>query len=366
MDWKQHAGLLWMQSRLLNRPDNRLVETCGPSDALTSRKPEIRCIVLEMAPAFSRIIVAAVCLGIFASAGFAATADAPRPAGPRVVVDWKERVANYIETHGPKILSAILILVAGFFVARWAGKLVQSWLGRKELQLEPPVQMLMVRLLRLLVLIFSLVIAAGTAGMDVTALVASIGVAGVGLGLATQGVLSNIVAGLTIIFTKPFRVGEYIEMLGTHGQVVSIELFSTTLIHSDRSRVVIPNRKIVGEILHNYGTMRQLDLSVGIGYGMDPQEAVAVVREILSRNPRVLKEPAPAVGITALADSSVNIAVKPWVTVADFGAAAAEINQAILLEFRSRRIEIPFPQREIRLLNPENLPAESLVNSGRE
>src|SRR5437764_11977397 len=92
--------------------------------------------------------------------------------------------------------------------------------------------------------------------------IASIGVAGVGVGLATQGVLSNVVAGLTIIFTKPFRVGEYIEILGEHGQVTAIELFSTTLLHPDRSRVVIPNRRIVGDVLHNYGPVRQLDLSV--------------------------------------------------------------------------------------------------------
>jgi len=271
--------------------------------------------------------------------------------GIKVPVDLKDRLANYVEKHGPALFGAILILVAGFFVARWVGKLAMHWLSRKELQLEPPVRMLIVRLLRLLVVVFALVIAAGTAGVDVTALVASIGVAGLGVGLAMQGVLSNVVAGLTIIFTKPFRVGEYIEMLGTHGQVASIELFSTTLLHPDRSRIVIPNRKIVGEILHNYGTVRQLDVSVGVSYGTNVNEALATVREILSRNPRVLKEPAPAVGVTVLGDSSVNLAVKPWVSVGDFGAAVAEINQAILEEFRLRRIEIPFPQREIRLLN---------------
>jgi len=266
-------------------------------------------------------------------------------------MDWKNRVPDYVEKHGPALLSAILIMAAGFIVARWVGKLAMRWLMRKDL--EPPVRMLIVRLMKLLVFVFSLVIAAGTAGVDVTALVASIGVAGVGVGLATQGVLSNIVAGLTIIFTKPFRVGEYIEMLGTHGQVTAIELFSTTLLHSDRSRVIIPNRKIVGEILHNYGTVRQLDLSVGVAYGTNLNQALTAVREILSRNPRVLKDPVAAVGVTTLGDSAINIAVKPWVAVNDFGAAAAEINLAIVEEFKTKRIDIPFPQREIRLLNAE-------------
>src|ERR1051326_8687296 len=109
-----------------------------------------------------------------------------------------------------------------------------------------------------------------------------------------QGVLSNLFAGLMIIFTKPFRVGQYVELLGVQGQVEMIELFSTKLLHGDRSRVVIPNRKIIGEILHNFGAVRQLELNVGVAYDTNLQEAMAVVREILRNNPRVLKEPEPA------------------------------------------------------------------------
>ena len=199
-------------------------------------------------------------------------------------MEWKDRVANYIEKHGPALVGAMMILVVGFFISRWVGKLAMRGLGKKELQLEPPVQMLIVRLIRLLIIIFALVIAGGTAGVDVTAMVASIGVAGLGIGLAMQGVLSNVVAGLTIIFTKPFRVGEYIELLEIHGQVAAIEIFSTTLLHPDRSRVVIPNRKIVGEILHNYGTIRQLDLSAGVSYETDLTRAMSVIREVLSES----------------------------------------------------------------------------------
>jgi len=134
------------------------------------------------------------------------------------------------------------------------------------------------------------------------------------------------------------------------GQVTTIELFSTTLLHSDKSRVVIPNRKIVGEILHNYGSVRQLNLSVGIAYNADVDRALAVVREILGANARVLKDPQPVVGIEALADSSITIGIFPWVSVPDYGAAQLEIYQAILEQFRARGIEIPFPQREVRLL----------------
>jgi small conductance mechanosensitive channel len=193
--------------------------------------------------------------------------------------------------------------------------------------------------------------ALGTAGMDVTAMIAGISVAGVGVGLAMQGVLGNLFAGLTIIFTKPFRVNEYIEILSVQGQVTQIELLSTTLLHADRSRIVIPNRKIVGEILHNYGTIRQLELKVGVAYGTNLSDALLVISQILKANARVLKELEPVVGISNLGNSSIDIAVKPWVGVADFGPASAEIYQAIASQFRERKIEIPFPQREVRLLN---------------
>jgi small conductance mechanosensitive channel len=117
---------------------------------------------------------------------------------------------------------------------------------------------------------------------------------------------------------------------------------------------VIPNKKIVGEILHNYGTIRQLNLSVGVAYGSDLNAVLSLLREIVSTNPRVLKNPAPAVGITTLSDSAINIAVKPWTSVPDYGAAQAEIYQAIIDRFRAQQIEIPFPQREVRLLQNDN------------
>lgn len=262
---------------------------------------------------------------------------------------WKDKLIEYVIAHGGQLVSAVIIVIVGFILASWIGKLTGRWLNRKAM--EPPVRMLVVRIITLLVFAMALVAALGTAGMDVTALIAGIGVAGLGVGLALQGVLSNLVAGLTVIFTKPFRVGEYIELVGVQGQVQTIELFSTTLIHPDLSRVVIPNRKIVGEILHNYGTIRQLDLSVNVAYGTNINNAVAVVRGVLEKNPRVLKDPMPGVGITMLANSSIQIAIKPWTAVTDGVPAQAEIYQAVVEQFRAGKIEIPFPQREVRMLN---------------
>jgi small conductance mechanosensitive channel len=266
--------------------------------------------------------------------------------------DIRRTVFTFLTQYGFQIVGAVIILIVGVVVARWLGRIADQWLQKKSL--EPPIRMLAVKVLRLLVFALAAVLALEKCGVPIAPMVAGIGVVGVGIGLAMQHVLGNLVAGLTIIFTKPFRVGEYVEIVGVHGQVETVQIFTTTLIHPDQSRIVIPNRKIVGEILHNYGTVRQLDLSVGVSYDTDIKEAVALVREILDRNPRVMKQPQAGVGVTALGDSSVTIAVRPWTTVSDYGPACGEINQAILEQFRARHIEIPFPQREIRVISKGN------------
>ena len=264
------------------------------------------------------------------------------------VAQIKNTLIDLSIRFGPKLLVALTILGVGFFVGRWLGGMTDRMLER--LHLDLPVRQLLVRVVRILVLGLFLIMALQNLGVELLPLIAGIGIAGAGIALAMQGVLSNIVAGLTIIFTRPFRVGEYVSMAGEEGQVALIGVFNTTLTHPDLSRVVIPNRKIVGEILHNYGTIRQVDIMVGVSYGTDLNGAIGVIQDLLHNNPRVLKDPSPMIQVLMLADSSVNIGVKPWVSVFDYGAAFGEINKAIVEAFRARDIIIPFPQREVRLL----------------
>jgi len=251
--------------------------------------------------------------------------------------------------YGLQILGAIAIFAIGLILAKWAGNFAYRSLLRQEM--EPPIRMLLVRVVKILVLVFTLVVALDQFGVQVAPLIAGIGVAGIGIGIALQGVLRNVMAGLSIIFTKPYRVGEYIDIVGVYGQVTTIDIFSTTLTHADLSRVIIPNHKIVGEILHNYGRMRQLNLTVGVGYGTDLSEALAIVNDALQTNPHVLKDPAAAVGISQLADSSIQISIGPWVQVNDFASTPGELYQTLVERFKARNVEIPFPQREVRLLN---------------
>ncbi len=249
---------------------------------------------------------------------------------------------------GPRLLVAALILVAGFYVGRWVGRMLDNMLTR--LELDVTARHLIVRIAHVLVIGMFFIMALQNLGVDLLPLIAGLGVAGAGVALAMQGVLSNLAAGLTIIFTRPFLVGHYISIVGEEGQVEEITLFNTTLSHPDMSKVVIPNRKIAGEILHNYGEIRQLDLKIGVAYDTDLNQALSLVDEVLNANPRVLREPAPKVQGSALADSSVNISVQPWANVTDYAPAIGELNKTLLETFRAKGISIPFPQREVRLL----------------
>ncbi len=249
---------------------------------------------------------------------------------------------------GPKLFTAIVILVIGYFIGGWAGRMLDRLLLRMEL--EAPLRVLLVRVLRILVLALFTIVALQNLGIELLPLIAGIGVAGAAVALAMQGILGNVAAGLTIIFTRPFHVGDYISIAHEEGEVLDISLFSTTLGHADLSKVVIPNRKIIGEILHNYGRIRRLDIKVGISYGADVDTALSLVAEILRGHPRVLQDPAPAFGVAQLAESHITVRVAPWVRVPDYETAINEVNKTILDAFRARNIGIAAPQREVRML----------------
>jgi small conductance mechanosensitive channel len=250
--------------------------------------------------------------------------------------------------YGFQVLGAFVILGVGFAVAWWVGNVVERPLTR--MALEPPMRRLMVRVVRVVVLLFALVIALDKFGFQIAPLVAGIGVAGLGIGIALQGVLGNVIAGLTIIFTKPFRVGEHVEVVGMKGDVHTIELFSTTLLHPDRSRIIIPNRKIVGEILHNFGNTRQIHLAVMVPHGSDLAAVLAMVREVVVANPRVLTDPDPVVGVAQLELAGVRVGVNPWVRVPDVVAAEAELYRALADRFAASGIKVPLPKQEVRVL----------------
>jgi small conductance mechanosensitive channel len=264
----------------------------------------------------------------------------------------REQVTDLLIQFGPRLLTAILIIIAGVIVGGWA----ERWLARalRHFDLEPPLRLLLSRVVRGLVLLLFVVMALQNLGVQLLPLIAGLGVAGAGIALAMQGVLSNIVAGLSIILTKPFRVGQYVQVAGVEGRVEHVSLFSTILTHADRSTVVIPNRKIVGEILHNYGHIRQVSVQVGVAPDTDVAAALQVIEKLVLANPRVLKDVPPVIGVSSLAQSMVQISIQPWVSVDDYGAAVAELSRTVLEALRANRINLAFTQHEVRLLPPQS------------
>ena len=260
----------------------------------------------------------------------------------------KDTLIDLAIGFGPRLLAAALILIVGVFVSGWVSRWVTQFLGHRDL--EPPVRLLLSRTAWAFCFAIFALMALQNLGIELLPLIAGLGVVGAGVALATQGVLSNMVAGLTIIFSKPFRVGEYIAIAGVEGVVESITLFNTKLGHVDRSMVVVPNRKVVGEILHNYGRIRQVEVSVGVAYESDLGGVIELIGGVLRANPRVLQDPQPLVQPMQFGDSSLSIAVKPWVAVQDQVAATGEIYAAVLAALRARGVVMPLPQREVRLI----------------
>lgn len=252
---------------------------------------------------------------------------------------------------GPKLLVAVLVLIAGVVAGRWAARGAERALARFEL--EPPVVALIRRVTYVVVFGLFVIMALQNLGVELLPLIAGLGIAGAGIALAMQGVLGNAVAGLTIIFSRPFRVGDYISIANEEGEVLEIQLFSTTLGHVDRSRVVIPNRKIAGEILHNYSRIRQLAIDVMVTNDTDIATALAVAVEATRGNARVLKEPAPFAAVVKLEAGGVVLGARAWTSVSDYAPAGGEVRQAILGAFRQRAISAPVPQREIRMVGTD-------------
>jgi small conductance mechanosensitive channel len=257
------------------------------------------------------------------------------------LIDSPDELKRLAVEYAPHVVTAGVILLAGYFVTNWVGQLARRSLS--GFSLDPPMRDLILRLLRLIVFALFALLALQNLGIDLLPLVAGLGILGAGVAFALQGVLGNAAAGLVIIFTRPFRVGEYISIAGEEGLVDVVSLFSTTLRHTDLSRVVIPNRKIAGEILHNYGEIRQLDLHINVPYKTALDVAIAAVREVLAANPHVLAEPEAIVQADALGHYAIRIAIRPWVSINSWITTPGEINGAVVLALRRRGIELPVP-----------------------
>jgi small conductance mechanosensitive channel len=264
---------------------------------------------------------------------------------------------TYLVANGVNLLGAILILVVGWLFANWAARLMRTR-AEKSPRIDTTLALVISKITRILILAITLIAVLSKFGVETTSFVALIGAAGLTIGLAMQGTLSNVAAGVMLLAFRPFKVGDFVDFEGGMGVVDEIGLFMTRMHAPDNLAMIVPNAKIWGNVLKNFATnpTRRLDMVFGIAYGDDMGRAIGIVREVIATEPRCLKDPEPVVVVGELGDSSVNLWVRPWVNAPDYWAVKWEPTRKIKEAFDQKGISIPFPQRDVHLFQ-ENPPA---------
>lgn len=256
-----------------------------------------------------------------------------------------------VVNYGINIITALLILFIGTWIARIITKSVTKVMNFRHL--DHTLVKFLANLLKAALYAFVIIAAIDRAGIESTSIIAVLGAAGLAVGLALQGSLSNFAAGVMLIIFKPMKLGDTIEAAGVIGTVQEIGIFVTTLTSADNKTIFIPNSQLSSGIITNYSTQdtRRIDMQFGIGYGDDIDKARSVILDILNNDSRILQDPAPSVFVASLGDSSVNFNVRPWVNKADYWGVFADVTETIKKKFDENNISIPFPQTDIHLFN---------------
>ena len=257
---------------------------------------------------------------------------------------------EYVVKYSFQALGGVIVLIIGWIVGGYVEGLVNKFLATKKLDVT--VAKFISGAVKILVVVFAVIVALGKFGIEVAPLIAGISVAGFGLSFALQGPLSNYASGATLIFTKPFKVGDIIEVAGVTGEVVDMKLPRTDIKTIDGTLIFIPNKHIIGEIIHNYSAHKRVDIKVGVGYKSDVQKAIEIVKSVIKVDARTVAN--PKVGISDFGDSSVNIYARLWCKQDQYWDILFDLNKKIFDEFKKNNIEIPFPQRDVHVYR-ENL-----------
>ncbi|AUI86988.1 mechanosensitive ion channel protein [Vibrio azureus] len=262
---------------------------------------------------------------------------------------WLNDNSDLIVQYGVNIISAILILFIGNIIVKAIAGSVAKVLEKKNM--DKAVVEFVHGLVRYLLFVIVLIAALGRLGVQTASVVAIIGAAGLAVGLALQGSLSNFAAGVLIVAFRPFKSGDYVEVGGTAGTVDSIQIFQTVLKSPDNKMIVVPNSAVIGGAITNYSRhdTRRVDMMIGVSYNADLQKTQQIIRETLEKDPRILKDPDMTIGVVELADSSVNIVVRPWCKTGDYWGVHFDSTQALKEALDAAGIEIPYPQMDVHV-----------------
>jgi len=259
-----------------------------------------------------------------------------------------EEAVNLLTAYGLDVIGAILILIFGF----WLAKKVHAGVARnleKTGKIDLTLTTFFASMAKYLVIIVTILAVLNQFGIETTSLVAVVGAAGLAIGLALQGTLSNVAAGVMLLIFRPFKVGDFIEAAGHSGSVKELNLFMTVMATGDNIKIMVPNSQMWGDSIRNFSSnpTRRVDLVMGIGYEDDIDQAMEVMHQVIAENELVLKDPEPFIAVSELADSSVNFVVRAWVKSGDYWPVKFGLTRAMKLRFDEKGINIPYPHQTI-------------------
>jgi small conductance mechanosensitive channel len=262
-------------------------------------------------------------------------------------------VLSYVKDNGPElgiqVLGAIAILIVGRFLAGAMRRGVKKVMLSRDV--DPSLTGFIGSLIYFAIMAFTVIAVIGRFGVQTASFVAILGAAGFAVGMAMQGTLGNFSSGVMLLLFRPFKAGDFIEAAGVKGKVLEIAIFSTTMSSPDNVKITVPNGALFGDIIKNYNGFdtRRVDMVMGIGYGSDMDKAIQILTDLAKNDSRVLDDPETTIGVSELADSSVNIIFRPWVNSGDYWNVYLDMHKSVKEKFDAEGIDIPFPQTVVHL-----------------
>ncbi len=267
------------------------------------------------------------------------------------ITDTTDQVMALVTEYGLNIVGAIVILIIGWIVAKWVHSMVKKALSRSS-KIDAMLRGFFASLAKYVVLIFTGLMVLSQFGVQTASLIAVLGAAGLAIGLALQGTLSNVAAGVMLLIFRPFKIGDYVEVAGHAGTVKEVSLFITELSTPDNVQIIVPNSQAWGSSVVNYSfhETRRVDLVLGIAYEDNIGAAVAAIEATIGGDERVLKDPEPMVAVSELADSSVNLVIRVWCNAGDYWPLKFDLTRALKEKMDSESISIPYPQSTVHMV----------------
>lgn len=261
----------------------------------------------------------------------------------------QQMLDTYVIPWGINIVMALVIFILGRMICKALVNVFGKVMSKSKY--DPMLIEFVQSILSAVLLLFVIVASLDQLGVDTTSLVAVFGAAGLAIGLSLQGSLQNFAAGVMLLVFRPFKSGDYVEAGGTAGSVKSIGIFTTTILTPDNKQIIVPNGNIYSGNITNFSAKdtRRVDMVFGIGYDDDLLKAKQILEAMVTEDERILKDPAPQVAVSELADSSVNFVVRPWVKSADYWAVMFDFTEAVKLRFDKEGISIPYPQMDVHV-----------------